>query len=972
MRKLIQVFALVGLLGYQLSYAQSIPSPKEHFGFNIGDDYHLSNYTQTEAYFKKLATSDRVKLVDIGLTEEGRHQYMMIVTSPENHKKLARYQQISQQLARAEGLTDDQARALAAEGKAIVWIDGGLHSTETVGTMQLIETAWQMISRKDPETMRILNDVVILFTHANPDGHELVGNWYMREPKPEKRSLNNLPKLYEKYAGHDNNRDFFMLHLKESQNIARQLFVEWIPQIMYNHHQAGPPGSIVAGPPYRDPFNYVFDPLMITGIDALGAAMVNRLNTENKPGFTRLSGSVFSTWYNGGLRTTTHFHNMIGLLTEIIGNPTPMEVPLVPNRLIPNGATPFPVTPQKWYFKQSIDYSVSLNYATLNYAARYRDELLFNIYRMGKNSIERGSKDYWGLSPKRVDAINQAYQADQKKAPASTTASRTSSTPANRPASADSAARSITANAPTRPRADSTRTTAVAAASEMGDEGPRGGSIPVKYYDAVLKDLAQRDPRGFILTADQADYSSVVEFMNALIKTGIQVQQATAEFSVAGKKYPAGSFVVKTDQSFRPHVLDMFEPQDHPNDFAYPGGPPIRPYDAAGWTLAYQMGVKFDRVLDAFDGPFKKLPYGEIISVKNTIPTATVAGYTLTAKANNSFVAVNDLLQAGLEVYRLPNGSAGNPSVEAGAFYIPSSAKAKAVLEKAAAEAGVVVTGVAKRPTSAMTKVAPLRIALWDTYGGSMPSGWVRLLMEQYHYPFTVVFPQEIDAGDLNKKYDAIVFVTRAIPALSTGASGGGGGEGGFTPREPKPEDIPAEYRPTMGRITADKSIPQLKRFLEGGGSIITIGSSTNLAYHLGLPVKNALVEMTNTGQERPLPAEKYYIPGSILQVSLDSTQHATYGLSSKTDVYFDSSPVFKIAPDAIAKGVVKPLAWFSTAKPLRSGWAWGQAYLQDGVTAFEASIGAGKLYAFGPEITFRSQAQGTFKLLFNQLYSLK
>lgn len=994
MPKLIRAFAWVMLLGCQLSFAQSIPSPKEHFGFNIGDDYHLSNYTQTEAYFRKLAASDRVKLVDIGMTEEGRHQLMLIVTSPENHKKLDRYKQISQQLARAEGLTDDQARALAAEGKAVVWIDGGLHSTETVGTMQLIETAWQMISRKDPETMRILDDVVILFTHANPDGHELVGNWYMREPKPEKRSLNNLPRLYEKYAGHDNNRDFFMTHLKESQNIARQLFVEWIPQIMYNHHQAGPPGSVVAGPPYRDPFNYVFDPLMITGIDALGAAMVNRLNAENKPGFTRLNGSVFSTWYNGGLRTTTHFHNMIGLLTEIIGNPTPSDVPLVPNRLVPNGATPFPVTPQKWYFKQSIDYSVSLNYATLNYAARYRDDVLYNIYRMGKNSVERGSKDYWTLSPKRIDAINQAYQADQKKTPAPTSAAVTaanarenraaSADSSNRPArgnravaTADSSAKNITTAGNTTgrntTRADSTRTTATAAASEMGDpDSPRGSTIPIKYYDAVLKNSELRDPRGFILTADQPDYSSVVEFMNALIKTGIQVQQATGEFTVAGKKYPAGSFIVKTDQSFRPHILDMFEPQDHPNDFAYPGGPPIRPYDAAGWTLAYQMGVQFDRLLDAFDGPFKKLPYGELLSVKNTLPTTAAAGYTLSAKANNSFVAVNDLLQAGVEVYRLPNGLTGNPSVEAGAFYVPSSAKAKTILEKSATEAGVVISGVVKRPTSAMTKVSPLRIALWDTYGGSMPSGWVRLLMEQYHYPFTVVFPQEIDAGDLNKKYDAIVFVTRAIPALSTGTSGGGGGEGGFGFREPKPEEIPAEYRPTLGRITADKSIPQLKRFLEGGGSIITIGSSTNLAYHLGLPIKNALVEMTNTGVERPLSAEKYFIPGSILQVSLDSTQHATYGLSPKTDVYFDSSPVFKIAPDAIAKGVVKPLAWFSSAKPLRSGWAWGQAYLQDGVTAFEAPIGAGKLYAFGPEITFRSQAQGTFKLLFNQLYSLK
>ena len=129
--------------------------------------------------------------------------------------------------------------------------------------------------------------------------------------------------------------------------------------------------------------------------------------------------------------------------------------------------------------------------------------------------------------------------------------------------------------------------------------------------------------------------------------------------------------------------------------------------------------------------------------------------------------------------------------------------------------------------------------------------------------------------------------------------------------------------------------------------------------------------EMGPNGQERPLNNEKYFIPGSILRVSLDSTQQATWGMPTQTDVYFDSSPVFKLAPEAIAKGTVVPLMWFPNDKPLRSGWAWGQAYLRDGVTAFIAPIGAGKLYAFGPEITFRAQAQGTFKLLFNQLYGL-
>lgn len=927
--------------------AQTIPTPKDHFGFSIGDDYQLATFTQTEAYFKKLALSPRTKLVSIGKTEEGRDQFMMIVTSPENHKKLARYQEISTNMARAEGLTEQQAQAMAEEGKAVVWIDGGLHATETVGIHQLIETAYQLVSRTDPETMRILDNVVILMTHANPDGQELVSNWYMRNPAPEKRSLDNLPRLYEKYAGHDNNRDFYMMNLKESQNIGRQLFVDWIPQIMYNHHQRGPAGSVLAGPPYRDPFNYVFDPLMVTGIDALGAAMYNRLNAENKPGYTRLGGSVFSTWYNGGLRTTTHFHNMIGLLTEIIGGPTPENVPLVPARLIPNGNTPNPVTPQRWKFRQSIDYSVSLNYAVLDYAARHRDQLLYNIYKMGKNSIDRGSENYWTLSPKRVETINELYQADQKKA---TVAAAT-------PVSATLAG--VTASTTTAPGS-----TTPGSASAVADAGPGGRSegIPVKYFTAVLKDSTLRDPRGYIIPSSQTDWPTAVKFINALIKTGIQVQQATADFSVAGKPYPAGSYIVKLDQAFRPHILDMFEPQDHPNDFQYPGGPPVRPYDAAGWTLAYQMNVQFDRLLTGFSGPFRKLPYGELQS-PTAKPGGAGAGYVLSSQVNNTYLAVNDLLKAGIDVYRIPTGSG---AVVAGSFYVPASAKAKSILDAS----GMTVSSVSKRPTTGK-KVTPLRIGLWDTYGGSMPSGWVRWLMEQYHYPAQLVYVQDIDAGKLKDKYDVLIFVTRAIPAVGSGNTPARGeGETGGA-REPKAEEIPADYRPSLGRITAEKSVPQLKAFMEAGGQIVTIGSSTNLAYHLGLPVRNALVEMGPNGQERPLNNEKYFIPGSILRVSLDSTQQATWGMPTQADVYFDSSPVFKLAPEAIAKGTVTPLMWFPNDKPLRSGWAWGQAYLRDGVTAFMAPVGAGKLYAFGPEITFRAQAQGTFKLLFNQLYGL-
>lgn len=907
LRKTFHLILITFITGVSVSFGQIVPSPKEHFGFAIGDDYQLANFTQTEAYFKKLAeASDRVELTSIGLTEEGRNQYMMIVSSPKNLKNLARYKEISQKLGRAEDLTPEQARVLASEGKAVVWIDGGLHATETVGIHQLIETAYQLATRNDQETKRILDNVIILMTHANPDGQELVSNWYMREKDPKKRSLEFLPRLYQKYIGHDNNRDFYMMQMKESQNMGRQLFVEWIPQIMYNHHQRGPAGSVLAGPPYRDPFNYVFDPLLITAIDAVGAAMYNRLNVENKPGFTRLTGSTFSTWYNGGLRTTTQFHNMVGLLTEIIGGPTPEDIPLVPQRLIPNGATPNPVTPQSWHFKQSIDYSLSLNFSVLDYAARNYDDLLFNIYHMGKNSIDRGNMDFWTPYPKRIDAINEAIKANRPVVTASVTAP-----PAK-----------------------------------------------INFYDLVLKDSTLRDARGYIIPSGQTDFPTAVKFLNALIKGGIQVQKASADFSVAGKKYSAGSYIVKSNQAFRPHILDMFEPQDHPNDFQYAGGPPIRPYDAAGWTLAFQMGVKFDRVLNDFSGPFEKIPYGELLTVKTVVPNAS-AGYVLSPAVNNSFIYINDLLAAGIEVFRVSSGK------DQGTFFVPSSARSKVLLEKSAAELGSSVKAVSKRPAN-LTRISPARVALWDNYGGSMPSGWVRWLAEQYHFPIQLVYAKDIDAGELRKKYDLILFVTRAIP----GIGGNGSGGEGFARREPKGEEVPAEFHHKMGNLTVAKSVPPLKKFMEEGGSVFTIGSSTSLAYHIGLPVRNALLEMTSSGIERPLPGEKYYVPGSILQVAVDSTQKTTWGMGSKSDIYFDASPVFNLSADAVAKGLIKPLMWFDTNKPLRSGWAWGQAYLQGGVTAFEATVGNGKLIAFGPEITFRAQSYGTFKLLFNQLYS--
>ncbi len=159
-----------------------------------------------------------------------------------------------------------------------------------------------------------------------------------------------------------------------------------------------------------------------------------------------------------------------------------------------------------------------------------------------------------------------------------------------------------------------------------------------------------------------------------------------------------------------------------------------------------------------------------------------------------------------------------------------------------------------------------------------------------------------------------------------------------------------------------------MRKFAEAGGTIITIGSSTNLGYHLGLPFTNALVERTADGSERNLSRDKYYVPGSVLQVSVDTTQPLAFGIPERVDVFFDNSPVFKLRPDAMRAGL-RPVAWFSSDAPLRSGWAWGQRYLQDGIAVIDAPVGKGRLLMFGPEIAFRAQPHGTFKFLFNGIY---
>jgi hypothetical protein len=904
-----------------------VTPPKEHFGFNIGDDYRLATYTQFAEYWRRIdAESDRMRVVEIGRTAEGRPQLMAIVSSPANLARLDQLREISRRLALAENVTADEARALAREGKAVVWIDGGLHATEVLGAHQLIQTVYDLVSRDDEETRRILNDVVVLAVHANPDGMELVSSWYMREADTLKRNT-SIPRLYQKYIGHDNNRDFFMSNQPETRNMNHVMYWEWFPQIVYNHHQSGPAGTVMFAPPFRDPFNYNFDPLVPVGIDAVGAAMHSRFAAEGKPGVTMRSGANYSTWWNGGLRTTVYFHNMIGLLTETIGNPTPTTIPFIAEQQLPRADLYFPIEPQRWHFRQSIEYSLTANRAVLDYASRNREHLLHNIYLMGRRSIEKGSRDTWTTTPKAIAEVQSAIERQ-------------------RAAAAD-----------TVPAASAA---AVAGAGAVGDAvAPSGRRADPKLFREILRDPRDRDPRGYVIPVDQPDFPTATKFVNALRHVGVTVERATRAFDVAGKRYGPESYVVRTAQAFRPHVLDMFEPQDHPNDFAYPGGPPRRPYDNAGWTLAYQMGVRFDRILHGFDCPCERID-GLAKPPARTVAGATGAtGFLLSHAPNDAFVAVNRLLKAGAEVYWLRSAVTANGRTHpAGTFYVTAGNAATPLVQRAASELGLGVEGTTAQPTADAVRLRPRRIALWDQYGGSMPSGWTRWLLEQYEFQFDVVYPQQIDAGELRAKYDVIILPNGAMGERARGGRSA----------QPSAADLPTEFRGMLGRLSTERSVPQLRRFLEAGGTVIAVGSSTILAQHLGLPVASALVERAPSGGERALSAAKFYVPGSVLRVAVDSAAPLAAGMPSRLDVFFDNSPTFRLRPDA-GRRSLRAVAWFDSDSPLRSGWAWGQSYLKGGVAIAEAKVGQGTLVLLGPEVTFRGQPHGTFKFLFNGIY---
>ena len=391
--------------------AAQVPVPADIIGFAPGEDYKLADYGPIAAYFEALAkASDRMVLEQIGESTRGEPLYLAAISTPENLAQMERYKEITRTLAYARDpdmgygsiLPEAEARALAREGKSIVWIDGGLHATEVAHGQVMPEMAHHFVTDESAETQAIReNSILLLMANMNPDGLNIVADWYMGNVGTE-FEMARVPELYHHYIGHDNNRDWYMLTQVETQAVTRQLYHNWFPQIVYNQHQTSPfPGRIWM-PPFANPVNPHLDPLLVSSLNQMGHSMRKRFDVEGKPGVN--SGIVFDLWWNGSMRGGPDYHNMLGFLTETAGAgyATPRcysddEIPDdfgaraggLPAR-IPSTNYNNPWLGGCWHIRDAMDYMMTAAKAVAEMGSRLKEDYLFNHYWMGRRQIERG------------------------------------------------------------------------------------------------------------------------------------------------------------------------------------------------------------------------------------------------------------------------------------------------------------------------------------------------------------------------------------------------------------------------------------------------------------------------------------------------------------------------------------------------------------------------------------------------------
>jgi hypothetical protein len=851
-----------------------VPAPETVFGFKPGADNKLATYDQVVAYLRTLAAaSPAIKLVEAGRTTQGRTMYFALISDPANLAKLDRLREIAQRLAHPSGLTDAQARALAREGRAFVHLDGGCHATEVAGPQMLPQLAYDLLTRStDPAIREILaNDVVMLWPTMNPDGQQMVGEWVAKNAGTPYDGA-SLPQLYQEYVGHDNNRDGYMVNMIESR-VLEHFWRRWEPQIVYVFHQAAPFPTRIWLPPFSEPVGLHAPPIVSREINTIGMAIAQGLDQRGQVGATHM-GTSFDAWYPGYVDYAPVFKNVPAFWTETAGNmAAPREysmsdIPQAYRDLRPQSLYSSPWPAGWWRLADAVAYNETAAIATLQYAAKYKDDVLFNRYQAGRDQIARG------------------------------------------------------------------RTTA---------------------------------PFAYVVPQKQRDVVAAVEMLRRLAFGGVRVSQLGAEAVIDGVTYPAGTWVVPTDQEFAALAREVLDVQKYPDLRQYPGGPPLRPYDAAGWTLPLQMGVEvayaskplgddvraalrllgpvspasarptpYNSLAAADPAPFDSVPgigFDSNPAAAAIVPPAgAIAGtgpvLVLDPAQNNTYRALNAAWKQGGTVSFVagPGGGAAAKFTIGG---LSEAVQADLVKKYAL---------TAERGTVAGASVAKPRVGLFDPWGGSMDAGWSRWVLEQFGFDVVTVRPEDFKAP-IGDRVDVLVLADDArVPVEGAGAGRGA-----------------RVVRPEHAYSLTPADLASLEAFVRGGGTVVCFNAATRFAIQqFKLPVKNVAEGL------RP---EEFFLRGSLVEVQPDLAHPVMAGMPARAAVFVDGSPVFETLPGYHGRVLAR---YAESGSPLLSGYLIGEKVLLGKAAALDVELDEGHVVLLGFRPQWRAQSFGTFRVVFN------
>jgi len=838
-------------------------TPEKFLGFKVGADRQLADYAQITAYFQKLdQESPRLQLFTIGESTLKKPMIMAAISSEGNMSRLDAYKNIARRLRDAGSLGPEEARRLAREGKAVLLITCNIHASEIAAAQMSMELAYKLVTGDTPfDAARVLEDVIVLIVPTtNPDGEQMVVDWYKKylgtpfEGGP-------MPWLYHHYAGHDNNRDWFMFNLPETRAVSRVLYQDWLPQIHLDEHQMGSTGARLFVPPFMDPPVPAVQPLLWRSISLCGANMAYDLQKNGSRGVVQ--GRSYTGWWIGACDDTSWLHNVVGLLSEMASVRVATPVHIEPNEI------PQPYYEKRmefidpwpggwWRLRDLVDYELTLSLSLVKTAYLNKEDFLFNSYQMYRNSIEKTERN---------------------------------------------------------------------------------------------------QPFAYIVPSVQHDYPTALEMIRILMLGGVEVHQAKEQFIAGGKVYPAGSFVVRLGQPYKPYAWALFERQKYPDLRQYPGGPPTPPYDNAGWTLPLQMGVACDEAAAPFEAALDKLAAPTAAAPAQ--PALDAADFVLDCRSNAAYGAVFALLKEKAEVRRSKEEIRGAGfEAAAGSFIVRNSPEVRKALPDILKRWPVKPVALPDASTVPSAAIRPPRIGLYQSWRGSMDEGWTRYVFDNLGVPYATLHndafkpakDKKEKKADLRANYDVIVFADESADVIKTGKP---------SPSSEHARFFTANYPPEYEGGIEKEGVEALTAFVEAGGIVVTLNGACELGMEdLSAPARDVLEKEERT---------RFFCPTSILRIDVDNRSPIGYGMPEKAAAVFSDSPALntRIPPADWDRRVV---ASYPEADVLLSGWLLGEDVIARKAAVVDTRHKKGRVILIGIPCQNRAQSHGTYKFLLNAL----